>query len=84
MNLLSNNLRPQILAFLEECCEPREKSIKSSMCSPHEGYTGTIRNNIYLDLKKPDTIWFFDDCLSCVARKETRLAGDTPTGIELH
>jgi hypothetical protein len=51
---------------------------------PHEGYTGTIRNNIYVDLKQPDKIWFFDDCLSCVARKETRLAGDTPTGIELH
>ena len=33
MNLLSNNLRLQILAFLEECCEPREKSIKSSMCA---------------------------------------------------
>ena len=33
MNLLSNNLRLQILAFLEECCEPREKSTKSSMCT---------------------------------------------------
>ena len=33
MNLLSNNLRLQILAFLEECGEPGEKSVKSSRCA---------------------------------------------------